>query len=189
MKIILGSKSPDRKKILTKMGYKFSVMNPNIDEKSIRHKNPKKLALNLAFAKAASLLPKIKTPAILITSDEIVVCNNKILEKPKDKNEAQKFLKLYAKFPAKTITAVVATNTTNKKQRSGLDIASVWFAPIPKDTIKKIAAKESTLRWAGGFSIDTPLLKKYVLKIKGTKESIAGLPIKLTKKLIEKVLE
>ena len=62
MKLILGSKSPGRKKILTKIGYKFSVMDPDIDEKSIRDKNPKKLVTKLARAKATALLPKIKKP-------------------------------------------------------------------------------------------------------------------------------
>ncbi|MDR1057218.1 MAG: Maf family protein [Coxiellaceae bacterium] len=187
MQIILGSQSRDRKKILKQIGYKFLVMDPNIDEKSIRHKTPKKLVLDLAYAKASALLPKIKKPATLITADEIVVCNNKILEKPKDKNEAKKFLRMYSKFSAKTITAVVVTNTANKKQKVGVDIAQVWFAPIPKNIITKIVTKERVLHWAGGFSIDAPLLKKYVLKIKGDRDSIKGLPTKLTKKLIAEI--
>lgn len=186
MKIILGSKSVWRKEILTQMGYKFTIMDPDIDEKSIRYKDPKKLVLSLAYAKASALLPRIKNSAILITSDQVVLCNNKILEKPRDKNEAKKFLRLYAKYPAKTVTAVVTTNTDTKKQYAGVDLATVWFSPIPEDIIKKIVTKETTLTCAGGFSIDSPLLKNYVLKIKGTKDSISGLPIKLTERLIMK---
>ena len=37
MKIILGSNSKSRRKVLTDMGYDFEVVAPNIDEKAIRH--------------------------------------------------------------------------------------------------------------------------------------------------------
>jgi predicted house-cleaning NTP pyrophosphatase (Maf/HAM1 superfamily) len=56
-------------------------MHSDIDEKKIRHKDPRKLALAIAYAKADSLLPQITEPAVLITTDQAVVCNNKIIEK------------------------------------------------------------------------------------------------------------
>ena len=162
-------------------------MDPNIDEKSIRHKDPKKLVLAIARAKASALLPKIKKPSILITADQVVLCNKKILEKPKNKHEAKKFLHMYAKYPAKTITAIVATNTTNKKQKSGVGIATIWFHPLPETVIKKLLKQECVLTCAGGFSIEGAILKKYILKIDGAKDSITGLPIKLTERLIARV--
>ncbi|MBU0745094.1 MAG: Maf family protein [Gammaproteobacteria bacterium] len=185
--LILGSKSLGRKQILTRMGYKFSVMDPNIDEKRIRNKDPKKLVINLAYAKANALLPKIKQPSVLITADQVVICNNKILEKPKDKKEAKKFLAMYAKHPAQTITGIVVTNTKNKKHSAGISTATIWFKPISNELIKKIVAEESILACAGGFSLDTPIISQHVLKIRGTKDSITGLPIKLTGKLLAKV--
>lgn len=187
--IILGSKSPGRKKILTKMGFSFTVMDPNIDEKAIRNKDPKKLVLDLAYAKAAALLPKITKPTILITADQVVRCNNKILEKPQDKKEAEKFLRIYTKHPAETITAVVVTNTGNKKQMADIDIATIWFTKISENIIKKLAQQKYVLTCAGGFSIDDAILKQYIAKIVGTKDSITGLPQKLTKKLIKEVIK
>ena len=170
------------------MGYKFTTMDPDIDEKSIRNKDPKKLVLDLAYAKASALLPKIKKPAILITADQVVYCNDIIIEKPKDKKEAEKFLHLYAKYPAKTISAIVTTNTSTKKQAHGINTATIWFRPIPKDVIKQLINQEYVLTCAGGFTLDSPIFQKYVLKIKGTEESITGLPVELTERLIGKVL-
>ncbi len=189
MRIILGSKSPGRKRLLTKMGYKFSVMDPNIDEKSLRHKDPKKLVLALARAKAAALLPKIKKSAILITADQVVLCNKKILEKPKTKTEARRFLKMYAKYPAKTITAIAVTNTASEKQKVGVSTASIWFHPLPKTVISKLLKQEVTLSCAGGFTIEGPILRRYIAKIRGTEDSITGLSIKLTEKLLAKVAQ
>ncbi len=170
------------------MGYKFTIMDPNIDEKAIRHENPKKLVTTLARAKAAALLSKIKKKSLLITADQVVLCNKKILEKPRNKTEAKTFLRYYARHPAKTITAVTITNTINKKQKTGVSTATIWFSPIPEKVIKEIIQKEYTLSCAGGFTIEKPLLKQYILKIRGTPDSITGLPIELTKKLIATVL-
>lgn len=188
MQIILGSKSPGRKKILEKMGYQFTIMDPNIDEKSIRHLDPKELVLELAKAKAQKLLSSINQDAILITADQVVLCNNRILEKPKDFNEAKIYFHLHSQYPAKTISAIVVTNTKTKAQFSGVDIAEVFFKAIPEDIIAKIASQDYVLHCAGGFSLDDPLLKKYIEKIDGTEDSVTGLPIDLTKKLIEKTL-
>jgi septum formation protein len=187
MKIILGSKSPGRKQVLTKMGYDFTVIDPNIDEKCIRNDDPEKLVLKLAYAKAQAILPKINEPALLITSDQVVRCNGKILEKPKDKNEAREFLQMYMQHPAETITAVTITNTANKKQASGVDIAKIWFRQIPENMIKQIASQEYVVNCAGGFSLDDLMLKKYITKINGSPESITGLPVELTERLMLEV--
>lgn len=184
MKIILGSKSLGRKQILTKMGYEFAVLDPNIDEKSIRNDDPKKLVTTLALAKAMALLPKIDEAAILITSDQVVRCNGKILEKPKDKDEAREFLYMYTQHPAETITAVTVTNTLSKKQTLGIDVAKIWFHPIPENMIEQIANQEYVVTCAGGFSLDDLLLKKYIANIEGAPDSIIGLPMELTKQLI-----
>jgi len=70
MKIILGSKSKGRKQILQNLGYDFVVMDPNIDEKSIRDSDPKKLVTLLAKAKAAALLP-VYPPFLVPTESRV----------------------------------------------------------------------------------------------------------------------
>ena len=61
MKLILGSASPRRKKILQGMGYKFDVIVPDIDEKAIRDPDPEKLVLKLANAEADALINLLPT--------------------------------------------------------------------------------------------------------------------------------
>lgn len=187
MKLILGSKSASRRLILKSLGYQFEVMDPNIDEKAIRDPDPSKLTLTLANAKADALLPLINDPAILITSDQIVLCDNKIYEKPRDVDEARHFLQSYLEHPAETITAVVLTNTLSKERRYGIDLAKIWFKPIPKDIIEKLIIEDDIYSRAGGFSIEHPLLNDYIATISGTPDSIMGLPITLTIQLINQI--
>ena len=88
---------------------------PNFDEKSIRDPDPEKLVLTLAKAKAEVLLPQIIEPACLITTDQVVVCNNEIFEKPANADEAKYYMQSYNNYSAQTYTAVVVTNTVTRK--------------------------------------------------------------------------
>ena len=189
IQIILGSESLSRKKALKNMGYDFEVMPSRINEKTIPFNNPFKLTLAIANAKADSLLPKIKEPAILITADQVVVCNGKILEKPTKPAEAEKFLKNYADYPAETVTSVVVVNTETGKRVEGTDIATITFNPIPDHIIKHYIATRDPFFHSGGFDHEHPLLTEYVKEIKGEPESITGLPVTLTEKLINEVSE
>ncbi|KAK0577344.1 hypothetical protein LWI29_031630 [Acer saccharum] len=60
-KIILGSSSMPRRKILTEMGYEFTVMSADIDEKAIRKEKPEDLVLAIAEAKADAIVSKLRT--------------------------------------------------------------------------------------------------------------------------------
>ncbi|KAF4357276.1 hypothetical protein F8388_002784 [Cannabis sativa] len=77
-KIILGSSSVARRKILAEMGYDFTIMTADIDEKSIRKEIPEELVVALAEAKAEAIISKLEslhnqnkddTPTLLIAAD------------------------------------------------------------------------------------------------------------------------
>ncbi|PWA60997.1 Maf-like protein [Artemisia annua] len=77
-KIILGSSSIARRKILAEMGYEFTLMSADIDEKAIRTEKPEELVMALAKAKADAIVSKLQLsgdhekdakPHMLIVSD------------------------------------------------------------------------------------------------------------------------
>ncbi|XP_024013335.1 maf-like protein DDB_G0281937 isoform X2 [Eutrema salsugineum] len=76
-KLILGSASIARRKVLSDMGYQFTLMSADIDEKSIRMEKPEDLVLALAEAKADAIELKLQTteceveeqPTVLIAAD------------------------------------------------------------------------------------------------------------------------
>lgn len=187
MKLILGSKSFGRKYVLEKAGYEFDVMSADIDEKAIRSDDYEELPMLLARAKAKALLSKIKKTSILITSDQVVVCNGELREKPEVESIARRYLKSYTKYPAQTNTAVVVTNTETGKQAEGLDIAKVFFKPIPASIVDALIKEGKVLQTAGGFMVEETMLEPYIDHIEGETSSVTGLPLTLTRKLIEEV--
>ncbi|XP_059637949.1 uncharacterized protein LOC132279905 isoform X1 [Cornus florida] len=77
-KIILGSSSVARRKILAEMGYEFTLMTADIDEKSIRTEKPEELVMAIAEAKADAIISKLHAtdrqekdvkPTLLVAAD------------------------------------------------------------------------------------------------------------------------
>ena len=54
--------------------------------------------------------------------------------------------------------------------------------------IDKIIKEGDIFSCAGGFSVENPLFKNYVVKIEGAIDSILGLPKELTKRLIRQAV-
>lgn len=187
MKIILGSQSVGRKKILEDAGYEFEILSADIDEKSIRSDDFELLPLLLAREKAKVLLEKIKEPAILITADQVVVYQGALREKPQSPKQAREYLLSYNQNPAQINTAVVVTNTQTGKQAEVLDITKAHFKAIPESIIEALIAEGNIMRAAGGFIVEHPLLLPYVKKIEGDIKSVTGLPLILTEELIKQV--
>jgi len=191
MKIILGSSSAGRKLVMEELaqelGFDFEIMSPDIDEKAIRSDNPSDLVMAIANTKADALVSVIKEPAILICSDQVVLYNGKIREKPINEIEAREFLQSYKSVHPETLGAVVVVNTKTGKRASGLQTSKIYFKPLPKEIIDKHIKSGMSLRGAGGFSIHDPILKDYIDHIEGGFDSATGLSKELVKRLISQV--
>ena len=99
MNIILGSSSTSRKTVLTSMGFAFTVISPDIDEKAIRREDPRELIEAIAQAKMDAVLRLIQEDAIVITSDQVMVVDGKVREKPQSKEEAYEFISTFHTKP------------------------------------------------------------------------------------------
>lgn len=188
MKIIFGTSSKWRQKFFDQFGFEYKIMSADIDEKSIRLDDPKKLTLAIAKAKADDILKKITEDVILVTFDQVVACNGIIYEKPKDQEEMRQFWKSYEKYPALTYSAVAVTDSVSGRQFSDVDIASVFFNPVPADVLQKILADDNMYTSSGGFMINYPLTDSYIKSTNGDIGSVEGIPVELTKNLISRLI-
>uniref|UniRef100_A0A0E0GT31 Maf-like protein n=1 Tax=Oryza nivara TaxID=4536 RepID=A0A0E0GT31_ORYNI len=130
-KVVLGSSSPARREILADMGYEFTVMCADIDERAIRREKPEELVKALAEAKAEAIKLKLHgedsaqerdQPTILITSDQVMVSKGMIRERPKGQEEAREFIKGYSGDKAFAVNYVLVTNLSNGASKGGWDI-------------------------------------------------------------------
>ncbi|XP_023917966.2 uncharacterized protein LOC112029510 isoform X3 [Quercus suber] len=196
-KIVLGSSSIARRKILAEMGYEFTIMTADIDEKCIRKEKPEDLVMALAEAKADAILSKLQTISnqekddeqkILIAADTVVVYEGAVREKPSSKEEARQFLKDYSGSHAATVGSVLVTNLKTGFRKGDWDRVEIYFHTIPDETIEKLIEEGTVLYVAGGLIIEHPLILPFVKQVVGTTDSVMGLPKALTEKLIKEAL-
>ncbi|XP_029129628.1 7-methyl-GTP pyrophosphatase isoform X4 [Cajanus cajan] len=146
-KIILGSSSKARREILAEMGYEFTIVTADIDEKSIRREKPEDLVMTLAEAKADAIVQRLSTgvsleedtsTTLLITADTVVVYRGTIREKPTSEKEAREFIKGYSGSHAAVVGSVIVTNIATGKRCGGWDSAEVYFLEIPDEVIDSL---------------------------------------------------
>ena len=130
--LVLASESPFRKQVLIDAGYEFKIMPAHINEKEIRSESPHTLTSALAQAKGVEIVRKLQSmesKACIISSDQVVYWNNKILEKPESRMEARQQLENYRISNLATVTAVQVWNMYNGK--SAIEVEEVEIKVIP----------------------------------------------------------
>lgn len=189
MKIILGSSSPYRKRILEEMGLKFECLSPVIDEKAIRLEDPAALTSALARAKAEALKDRVGVDVLLITSDQVTVCDGRMLEKPVDEAEARSFLEMYNAHPAETVTAVYVVNLATGKEAIDVDVARTYFKRFTPEDMDALIADGELFAASGGFIVDSALWEKHIDRIEGARDSVIGLPKEVVRRLLDSCAE
>lgn len=185
MKIILGTASPQRRQVFESMGYEFTVMTADINEKAIRFENPKELTIALAKAKAAAILPRVSSPALLITADQVIMWKDEMREKPENKEQARYYLATLHEAPSCHVNGIAVTNTETGKQVTANDTSIIRFKKIPDEVITNLIQDGRVFGWAGGFTTKDPAFIPYIEAMQGDEGSGRGLPKNLTKQLIQ----
>lgn len=170
MKIVLGSKSPRRKEILSLMGYNYEVRVSNEEEKYIGNTPIEKVA-SIAKQKADNL--KVSSDELLICADTIVVLDGKILGKPKDKDDARQMIKALQNHQHIVYTAVVVR--LNGKDYDFVDEATVNIKPMTDQEIEEYINTDEPYDKAGAYAIQG-IFSKYILSFSGDYYTIMGLP-------------
>ena len=174
MKTILASQSKARKKLLSIFGIKFNVIPSNIDEKAIRHEDPLTQVKHIAEAKARAIGEK-NPDSIIIGGDTIVFCNKKVLEKPKDKQEAKQMLNQLSGRTFEVISGVAVYNSKTKTMYSDADSFEVTFRNLTEEEIKDYSSRYDLTLYAGAFEDDG--FQRFALTSKGSPSTLVGLPL------------
>ncbi|XP_010557922.1 PREDICTED: maf-like protein DDB_G0281937 [Tarenaya hassleriana] len=196
-KVILGSQSMARKRILAEMGYDFSIMTADVDEKSIRKEKPEDLVVALAEVKADAIISRFgdkskfmndTQPTLLITADTVVVYNGVIREKPTSKEEAREFIRGYSGSHGAVVGSVLVTNLKTGVRKGGWDKAEVYFHEIPDKVIDDMIEEGITINVAGGLMLEHPLTLPFVDTVVGAVDTVMGLSKALTEQFIKDVI-
>jgi septum formation protein len=186
--VILASSSKGRREIMSQLfGDKFSTMLPDIDEKAVRHPDPKQLPLYVARAKMDAMVTRVSVPSIIVCADQIVLFNGTVREKPADEKQARDFLASYSNRSCETVSALVVHNTVSKETVEEVHVATIKFMEISSDVVDRVIGRGQIYQSAGGFRVEDEDLKPLVKELVGGYDSVLGLPGPTLLKLMTKV--
>lgn len=183
MQFVLASGSPRRKELLSYILPSFEVVPSQAEEEVNLSLFPEQMACALAERKCDSVF-KANRQKTVIGCDTIVVYNGTILGKPKDRADAVATLKMLSGKTHFVITGVCVQNRF--KKLVNFEQTEVKFNILSDGFIEEYVNGGSPMDKAGSYGIqDGGIVKEYF----GSFTNVVGLPVTLTKKMIEEVLK
>ena len=176
-KIILASKSPRRKELLTAGGFDFEVRTNSVEEIYPDDLLPMDVAPYLAEKKANAAIGFIKDQEIILAADSIVILNEKIYEKPLDEAEAISMLQELSGNVHTVVTGVCLLSPHKKKVFSG--VSKVTMEPLSLAEIQYYVKNYQPYDKAGAYGIQEWIGLCKISKIEGTYTNVKGLPMDL----------
>ena len=186
IKIILASNSPRRKKILTDLGLKFEVIPSNYEEKLETDTFSYDLIEDLATQKALDVVRRVGNNEIVLGADTVVVLHNKILGKPKDKEDAFRMLRELSGQTHMVVTSLCGINTKLNRAALLSTTSYVRFKDLSDEVINHYIDKFNPLDKAGSYGIqELPdgILDKY----EGSFDNIVGLAPEAVSAVLEQL--
>ncbi len=175
-KILLASKSPRRRELLQMLRVPFNVISlGGIDESYPSTIPPIDVPQYVSSLKADAYQQHIKDDEMIITADTMVICDDRILGKPKNSDEAFEMLMFLSGKTHKVATGV--TISTKDNRTSFTTVSEVTFSKITEEEARYYVENFMPLDKAGAYGIQEWIGAVAVSGIKGSYYNVMGLPV------------
>ena len=181
--IILASSSPRRKQLMKMAGLKFAVVPADIPEIIPEGLAPEKESEYLAAVKAGYILEQNKKD-IVVGADTTVLCEGRVLGKPKDKAEAKEMLRFLSGKVHEVYTGVAIL--TEEETDSFTSVTKVEFYDLTDEEIDWYVSTGEPMDKAGAYGIQG-FGCRLVKRIEGDYFTVMGLPVAEVVRRIEKL--
>ena len=177
-KIILASKSPRRKEILSQVGIDFEIMVSDKEE-IVTTDVPSEVVMELSSQKAKEVEKQVNyDDYVIIAADTVVALDNKILGKPIDRKDAYDMIASIVGRKHSVYTGVTLIIKSHNKceVKSFFEETVVDVYPMTEDKINKYLDMNEWKDKAGSYGIQGSFAA-YVKSINGDYYTVVGLPI------------
>ena len=190
MKVILASKSPRRKELMDLLDIDYEIIVSNAEETLEEGVSLKEQSKRLGYIKAKAVFDETSGDRIVIGSDTMVLKDDKLYGKPKDKQEAIEMLKNLqnSKHQVFTSVAVLVQRGNEYKEYIECDIADVYFSDISDEEIEKWISTGKAYDKAGAYAIQEKF-GVFIDKVDGNYSTVIGLPINKVYKILKEYIE
>jgi septum formation protein len=174
--LILGSSSPFRAEILTKLGLPFITASPDIDESSLVGEQAQQLVQRLSEQKAYKIAESYPN-ALIIGSDQVAVLDGAILGKPGNHDNAVKQLTAASGKTVKFLTGLALLNSQTGHIQSVVETFEVGFKTLSATQIDFYLHQEQPYQCAGSFKSEGFGISLFSKLHGNDPNSLIGLPL------------
>ena len=172
MRLILASASPRRKELLSLFGVPFVIRAADIDETMDPGAAPAAEVGRVSRLKALAV-PR-EAADIVIAADTIVVCEGRVLGKPRDEAEAAAMLELLSGRDHQVMTG--CTVLRGEMCETFTEITDLHFRPLSRREILKYVRGGEPMDKAGAYGIQGGAAL-FCEKMVGDYYNVVGLPV------------
>ncbi len=184
--IALASASPRRKELLAQAGFTFQVEPSGIPEVRKPAESPIAFVTRLAREKAQDVFSRLAGATdesrIVIGADTVVVCDDLVLGKPVDADDAKRMLRLLAGRTHQVVTGVCVLS--GEVVESAAEVTFVTMQTIADAEIDAYVATGEPMDKAGAYAIQG-YAARWIPRIHGCYFNVVGLPLALVSAMIE----
>lgn len=174
MKIILASKSPRRRELLSRMGLEFSVRTAHIDESMDPFRHPADEVARVSLLKAEAVLPQCEPNDLIISADTIVVCESLMMGKPHSESEAFSMLRRLSGRDHQVMTGL--TVLCGGSVENLTVTTTLRFRHLSDEEIRAYIATGEPMDKAGAYGIQG-FAAMFVVGLDGDYYNVMGLPV------------
>ena len=172
MNLILASASPRRQELLKLFGIPFTVRVADIDETMDPDLPPYEEVARVSRAKAMAV-PREETD-VVIAADTIVVCQGKVLGKPRDAADAKAMLSLLSGRDHQVMTG--CTLLRGEDSETFTEVTDIHFRPLREKEIERYIATGEPMDKAGSYGIQGGAAL-FCQRMVGDYYNVMGLPV------------
>ncbi|MEJ7610442.1 MAG: Maf family protein [Ferruginibacter sp.] len=181
-KIILASQSPRRRELLHLAEIPFEVIVADTDESFPAGLSFEETAVFIAKNKGRAVAEKTGNDMTILAADTIVVCNDTLIGKPKDREDAIRILTLLSGNVHRVITGVFIFN--HEKEIAFSDVTEVHFHNLSAEQIIYYVDRYKPYDKAGAYAIQEWIGAVGIKKTEGDFYNVMGLPISRVVKVL-----
>ena len=187
LKIILGSSSIYRAKLLSRYVSDFESIAPEIDESQYINESPEDLSMRLAKTKARKIA-NIKPQDVVIGSDQVVSFKKINIGKKINYESAYKTLKEFSGKKIYFYTSVVIMIKEKKIELTHLDKTMIEFKPFGKKELEVYLKSQDIFDSTAAIKYESKQFQQLVNQIiTEDEEAIIGLPMIWLMKQLKKL--
>lgn len=187
-RLLLASRSPRRRELLTQSGLPYEPADDFACEEIYPAALPARdVPLYLAELKSNAYPVPLGPRDILLTADTVVVCGGDVLGKPRDAQDAARMLHRLSGRMHEVVSGVTLRTATRRHSFSAL--TRVWMRPLREEEIAFYVDRYRPLDKAGAYGVQEWIGLAAVARINGSFYNVMGLPVQRVYPELERFIE